>query len=112
MAQKVDQRAPKAIYSPRYHHVEGSALRILQHLIEAGPPIAAFARYAGIAVMLDHLPIPALGKLHLYALGLTRPRIKQEMTGPFAHAAKPCPSLFEHARLPAAEYIAFRVMQW
>jgi hypothetical protein len=60
-AEKIDQRAAEPIYCPCHYNVEGAALRILKHLVEARTVIAALrAANPGITILPDDLPSPAL----------------------------------------------------
>jgi hypothetical protein len=53
-AEQVNQRAAQPVYRPRRHNVEASALRILEHLIEAGTIIAGLTAAAWL--FLPSLP--------------------------------------------------------
>jgi hypothetical protein len=94
-AEKVNQRAAKPVNRPSHHNVEASALRILEHLIEAGTIIAALtARYASVAVLLDNFPATTLSDLaklpDLIFDGLLVGRYPDVDCGPFPHDAPHC----------------------
>src|SRR5690349_20125329 len=65
---QISQRAPKAVDRPRHHHIEPPPTGVLQHGIEAGPPVAPLgARNPRVVIDPDYLPATPLGHLPKFA---------------------------------------------
>src|SRR2546423_15697223 len=62
--EQISERAPEAVDGSRHHHIEPPTTGILQHGIEAGPPVAPpGARDARVVIDPDYLPATPLGHL-------------------------------------------------